>query len=151
MFHVNVLTLMTTRSQKSWSCGIGSKWAWPPPNPWPAPPSSSWLLNFGRDLCRTTFRDSTNTHARTRGEKEKARNAYETQVFLWVVHPPHRSFFFPMSIDLDLFPAKLTGNISVALYKLSRCLDISYGIHNHTESIMYVCFVEWFVTYGYAC
>lgn len=43
-------TLMTTLSQKSWSCGIGSKCAGCAWNPVPAPPSSSWLLSLGNDL-----------------------------------------------------------------------------------------------------
>jgi hypothetical protein len=46
-----LLTLITTRSQKSWSCGMGSKV--PTPGNWPfglSPSSSSWLANLGRDL-----------------------------------------------------------------------------------------------------
>ena len=44
------LTLITTLSQKSWSCGMGSKV--PTPRYWLGlfPSSSSWLANLGRDL-----------------------------------------------------------------------------------------------------
>jgi len=44
------LTLMTTLSQKSWSCGMGSKCVTPVYWVWGFVPSSSWLLSFGSDL-----------------------------------------------------------------------------------------------------
>jgi hypothetical protein len=49
-----VLTLMTTRSQKSWSCGMGSKCCTPVNWLWGVGPSSSWLLSFGSDLQHRT-------------------------------------------------------------------------------------------------
>jgi len=50
------LTLITTLSQKSWSCGMGSKV--PTPRYWLGlfPSSSSWLANLGRDLFNWTNR-----------------------------------------------------------------------------------------------
>lgn len=45
----SLFTLITTRSQKSWSWGIGSKLT-TPENSRCCGPSSSWLLSFGNDL-----------------------------------------------------------------------------------------------------
>jgi hypothetical protein len=49
-----VLTLITTRSQKSWSWGTGSKCCTPVNWLWGVGPSSSWLLSLGSDLQRNT-------------------------------------------------------------------------------------------------
>lgn len=48
IINIFLLTLITTRSQKSWSCGMGSNCG--TSLFLESEPSSSWLLNFGNDL-----------------------------------------------------------------------------------------------------
>lgn len=88
-------TLMTTLSQKSWSCGIGSKWACVPPKPRPAPPSSSWLLNLGNDLwmeieCKQnkknySTRTETNDQISLRQTREQEKIVIWFIYFAWII------------------------------------------------------------------
>jgi len=63
----SVFTLITTRSQKSWSWGIGSKLTTPENSRCCVGPSSSWLLSFGNDLQN----ERKQSHKINSGSKEK--------------------------------------------------------------------------------